>query len=1706
MNTLRIRVWCLIASTMLLLNMLVPIAYAENQFGVTGLEGLRFECLYTLGEDGEKVFISDPSERPFVEFIDGYNCRYELNDEAAYLVAENRVAVTEYGFIPVYTFYIVGEHLQRAGLGFAESFSEVEYDIWFYRVDTQKYSQELQTNQGNTRKPEQSLEHITSGSAGDDAFWSFDSDGTLTISGSGEMDSYSYEASYDENEDYPRSNVPWEHLFEKIQKVVVEEGITSIGHYAFFDCPNLEEVILPNSLKTIWAGAFEETAIQELVIPEGVEYIGYYAFMLCDELHVLELPDSLLEIDGAAFKYCENLKEVHIPSNVKKIGGSCFEYVEKVYFYGDAPEICGDMLYIYRSFPNTAKVYYIEGKNGWTSPKWTSNVGEVYEAATFSPGKNAAEATPGHGDFFEMPEISDEEYAEKGIEAADLAGFRFECLYKWGEDGYNAFVTNVDERLFIEFAANGICHLDSFPNASYSIDDNGEVRVTKWVNKYGSEYLSELCVLKVEGDRLLILSINTDARSDDFAFELYRVGSEEYNRLCEFDSIDDAQPSLSVDAGLENGLFADVNGGRGMDINVTSNVAWQAKVIQGSEWITLSTTGGNGNGTFYTITAANHGAERRGTIEVSANGCETLKIPVVQAGVQAKLVPSVDGATEATVNVPSTYQVHADGAVRYVQYLNGKKTNEYDAQSAGTQIPLTFMQTGRFLLQFSAVYADGDESEKSERLIVSVAEQTVEAPAAPMVTADRYSITAGESVHFTIIAEPGSTINMYQNNKLVAMADEVVTVGSSGQIVVDYTFDSKARVYVTFKANKNNVESSASQGMAIAVTESVSAGVPQILQAGLVSGSQYRTGNRYGFTADYTFWATSSLQTDEVYVYLDGALLNNGQPLSASIAENLDDNTRRFKMTISISEGEHTIAFSTADGTSTKSTVFCGIKQIASTRKYAQVDGGELRSWPSLGANVAASLEQGDEVEVRGEVTINRAKYDYVKYNCNNYFMRKGQLTSTKPLADDSGYRIAVVIDGQEIVCDRYCFSPDLMSEYFGLRAYYNGESVNTNGVNATHSFVFSENHQKDDYLCPMDFSINPETGYHKGIHKEYWLLQKIDEYTFRFNRGINDKGVVKLVDSSGNELAMIQLVVRPDGRYVSGEDAKYNPDEPLHDYEVLLPENAYTFWDTASAAEKKLWFKLAANQSIDLSSPYLDAFDEMYSSDIGLRASVAAWEGANRTIKLVDSTLAVPLAGYGEQLKNAYISAKEGDYRQFAYYTLLPMWQQKESLEAMGDALTDAQNTFVGIWAGKNQLAAKNVAEGLMRHFADINAAEEIVNKQRYDIYSAAAGFVKDVLAAYNAGVAEDLQKAIDSAKTKYGYDFIIKEVKWDSPRGFQLDSLEDLREAKISLDEWVVVELNDLIEIETDEQLWNFKMWIEAQYGPGAGKFDFSPEAFNVKVRADAAERIVQRMIKNTKSYKERLYIKLCQHWDKIEWGIDGVAAVFAGWMAYDSSRVQIEKWADLLTETEDFLNALAKSDANINKELINDVLDLLVEAAAEKMIAPLVEGVNTTIKELGKAALSRKLPTNIASILGRVTKAAPHPAIIASEVMLGVVVSLNEDGKGAVWGWEDMYDMYLEAEKNLEDLLNEYQASPQGLHDDIMVSYAYYQILRYTAVEIEHKILVNNAQYCFKNFWLSAFGYEAAMENALDAVFEEYNMELDRIEELDASLAGN
>jgi len=176
---------------------------------------------------------------------------------------------------------------------------------------------------------------VISGTCGGALTWKLDSKGTLTISGTGAMT------------DYTKSGVaPWNKDYEEIRFVVIENGVTTIGEYAFENCTLLESVAisdsvekigkyafsgcsalkrisLPDSIAQIGDHAFRASGLEAVKIPEGVTLLGEGMFASCPNLQTVELPSTLQTIREIAF-IGSGLNKIILPENLKYIGHECF--------------------------------------------------------------------------------------------------------------------------------------------------------------------------------------------------------------------------------------------------------------------------------------------------------------------------------------------------------------------------------------------------------------------------------------------------------------------------------------------------------------------------------------------------------------------------------------------------------------------------------------------------------------------------------------------------------------------------------------------------------------------------------------------------------------------------------------------------------------------------------------------------------------------------------------------------------------------------------------------------------------------------------------------------------------------------------------------------------------------------------------------------------------------------------------------------------------------------------------------------------------------------------------------------------------------------------------------------------------------------------------------------------------------------------------
>lgn len=160
-----------------------------------------------------------------------------------------------------------------------------------------------------------------------DITWELRKDGTLVISGKGEMPLYE------------RDKYPWVKKANKITSVVIGEGITKINRYSFSNYSykknyspkyysnkkryQISSVTLPSTLITIAGYAFTSTYIETLKIPSRVEHIGFCAFKWC-RITTLDLPLSVKSIDDEAFYHNNITNIINFPYGIQHIGASAF--------------------------------------------------------------------------------------------------------------------------------------------------------------------------------------------------------------------------------------------------------------------------------------------------------------------------------------------------------------------------------------------------------------------------------------------------------------------------------------------------------------------------------------------------------------------------------------------------------------------------------------------------------------------------------------------------------------------------------------------------------------------------------------------------------------------------------------------------------------------------------------------------------------------------------------------------------------------------------------------------------------------------------------------------------------------------------------------------------------------------------------------------------------------------------------------------------------------------------------------------------------------------------------------------------------------------------------------------------------------------------------------------------------------------------------
>ncbi|KWW24340.1 MAG: hypothetical protein F082_1810 [bacterium F082] len=141
-----------------------------------------------------------------------------------------------------------------------------------------------------------------------------------------------------------------------ISRIKLNNGLESIGRFAFFHCIGLREITFPSSLKNIGYGAFSETKLKKVTnfstdiiydkgclidknsnalvaflsndkmieLPQGITHIGSCAFGKYNNPETIIVPEGVTTIEDHAFSNCNNLTTITLPSTLKRIGSEVF--------------------------------------------------------------------------------------------------------------------------------------------------------------------------------------------------------------------------------------------------------------------------------------------------------------------------------------------------------------------------------------------------------------------------------------------------------------------------------------------------------------------------------------------------------------------------------------------------------------------------------------------------------------------------------------------------------------------------------------------------------------------------------------------------------------------------------------------------------------------------------------------------------------------------------------------------------------------------------------------------------------------------------------------------------------------------------------------------------------------------------------------------------------------------------------------------------------------------------------------------------------------------------------------------------------------------------------------------------------------------------------------------------------------------------------
>jgi hypothetical protein len=147
--------------------------------------------------------------------------------------------------------------------------------------------------------------------------------------------------------------------------VIIPDGVSSIGAWAFVSCTGLTKVRIPDSVIELGERAFVDCwRLASITLGNSVAAIGAETFAGCSSLTSLVIPHSVTRIEHNAFSFCSNLESIVIPESVTSIGPYAFNFctsLKSAYFQGNPPSFDPPLSF----FDLDVTIYYLPRAIGW---------------------------------------------------------------------------------------------------------------------------------------------------------------------------------------------------------------------------------------------------------------------------------------------------------------------------------------------------------------------------------------------------------------------------------------------------------------------------------------------------------------------------------------------------------------------------------------------------------------------------------------------------------------------------------------------------------------------------------------------------------------------------------------------------------------------------------------------------------------------------------------------------------------------------------------------------------------------------------------------------------------------------------------------------------------------------------------------------------------------------------------------------------------------------------------------------------------------------------------------------------------------------------------------------------------------------------------------------------------------------------------------